>query len=161
MNQNFRRGLEIFHEIDETTVIGEQHMVIIERLREFHDDIVFRHYPDIREHTPIIFSGVFLIVLAMTVGATYFGGPTTIVKPQIRTSIEYPALGAKLRLSRFTDRPARAAEAPRAPAPGADVNDPRSPMVIDIDPESGAVHTSAGSIDILGTPINIGSWPLD
>jgi hypothetical protein len=34
-------------------------------------------------------------------------------------------------------------------------------MLIDIDPESGAVHASAGSIKILGTPINIGSWPLD
>ncbi len=136
-------------------------MVLIERLREFHDDIVFRHYPDIREHTPIIFSAAFLIVLAMTVGTTYFGGPTTIAKSQISTSIDYQVLGAKLRLSRFTDRPARATRALRARAAGADVNDPRSPMLIDIDPASGAMHTSAGSINILGTPINIGSWPLD
>jgi hypothetical protein len=34
-------------------------------------------------------------------------------------------------------------------------------MVIDIDPESAAVHASAGTIDVHGTPINIGSWPLD
>ncbi len=134
-------------------------MVIIDRLREIHDDIVFRHYPDIREHASLIISAVFLIALATMLGTTYFGAAATVAKPQIHTSIDYPALGAKLRLSRFTDRPVRAAEAPRAPE--ADANDPWSPMLIDIDPESGAVHASAGSINILGTPINIGSWPLD
>ncbi len=136
-------------------------MVIIDRLREIHDDIVFRHYPDIREHASLIISAVFLIALATMLGTTYFGAAATVAKPQIHTSIDYPALGAKLRLSRFTDRPVRAAEAIRAPAPEADANDPWSPMLIDIDPESGAAHASAGSIDILGTPINIGNWPLD
>ncbi len=134
-------------------------MVIIDRLREFHDDIVFRHYPDIREHVPLMYSAVFLIILATLLGTTYFGEATTIAKPQIHADIDSPALGAKLRLLRFADRPARAAEALRAPED--DANDPWSPMLIDIDPESGAVHASAGSINILGTPINIGNWPLD
>ncbi len=136
-------------------------MVICDRLREFHDDIVFRHFPDMREHASLILSSVFLLALATMLGTTYFGGATRIAKPQISASIDYPALGVTLRLSRFANRPARAAEALRAPAPEADANDPLSPMLIDIDPESGAVHASAGSIYILGTPINIGSWPLD
>ena len=136
-------------------------MVIIDRFREFHDDIVFRHYPDIRKHARHMYSAVFLIILATLLGTTYIGEATTIAKPQIRADIDSPALGAKLRLLRFTDRPVRAAEAIRAPAPEPDANDPSSPMLIDIDPESGAAHASAGSIDILGTPINIGNWPLD
>ena len=136
-------------------------MVIFDRLREFHDDIVFRHFPDIRKHASLIISVVFLVALATMLGSTYFGAAATFAKPQNHASIDYPALGAKLRLSRITDRPVRAAEALRAPVPEADATDPGSPMLIDIDPESGAVHASAGSINILGTPINIGSWPLD
>ena len=45
-------------------------MVIIDRLREIHDDIVFRHYPDIREHASLIISAVFLIALATMLGTT-------------------------------------------------------------------------------------------
>ena len=134
-------------------------MMIFDKLREFHDDIVFRLYPDIREHAPLMFLAVFLIIFATMMGTTYFGETATIAKLQIRADIDSPALGAKLRLLRFTDRPVRSAGAPRAPE--ADANDPWSPMLIDIDPESGAVHASAGSINILGTPINIGNWPLD
>ncbi len=89
------------------------------------------------------------------------GAAATVAKPQIHTSIDYPALGAKLRLSRFANRPTRTAGAIHTPASEADASDPWSPMLIDIDPESGALHASAGSIDVLGTPINIGNWPLD
>ena len=136
-------------------------MVIFDRLRELHDDIVFRRYPDFREHAPLMFSAMFLMVLATTLGMAYFGEARTFAKPEIRANIDYPVLGATLRLSRLSDRPARTAEAPRTPVPEAEANDPLSPMLIVIDPESGAVHASAGSIEILGTPINIGSWPLD
>ncbi len=143
------------------TAIGEIHIVIIDRLREIHDDIVFRHYPDIRQHTRLMISAIFLIALATMLGMTYFGAFATVAKPQIRAEIEYPVLGAKLRLSRFANRPTRSAGAIHTPASEADASDPWSPMLIDIDPESGALHASAGSIDILGTPINIGNWPLD
>ena len=141
------------------TAIGEKHIVIVDRLRELHDDIVFRYFPDIREHTPFMISAIFLIVLATMLGTTYFGGSATVAKPQIRARIEYPVLGAKLRPSRIANRPARTAGALHAPA--ADANDPWTPMLIDIDPESGALHASAGSINFLGTPTNIGNRPLD
>ena len=143
------------------TAIGEKHTVIIDRLREFHDDVVFRHYPGIRKHTPLRISAIFLIALATMLGTTYFGGSAIVAETQIRAEIEYPVLGAKLRLSRFANRPARTDGTIHAPASGADASDPWSPMLIDIDPESGALHASAGSIDVLGTPINIGNWPLD
>ena len=135
-------------------------MAIFDRLREFHDDIVFRRYPDIRRHAPLMFSALFLIVLVLMFGSGFLGGAGAVTKPELRANIVYPTLGAELRLSRFADRPA-ARPMLRAPIVEADANDPRSPMVIDIDTESAAVHASAGTIDDHGTPINIGSWPLD
>ena len=143
-------------------------MVILDRIREIHDDIVFRRYPsfselapDLRELAPLMFSAVFIIVLAAMLGAGLIGGARNGAKPELRAGIDFPAVGAKLRLSRISDHPAQAAEAVRVRAPEADANDPKSPMLIDIDPESGVVHASAGTIDVHGTPINIGSWPLD
>ncbi len=136
--------------------IGVQYMVILDRIRELHDDIVFRHYPDIREHAPLTFSAVFLIILATTLATSLLAGASTGPAPGLRTTIDYPASGAKLRRSRFPGR--ATATAPRRPAVA---NGPMSPMLIDIDPESGAVHASAGIIDVHGTPITIGNWPLD
>ncbi len=140
-------------------------MVNFERLRNFHDDIVFRHIPDLRDHAPLILSATFLIALT-TMAATSFLGPASALStPRIHAgthaNTDDPTLGPTLRLSRLADRTAPPSETARARAPDADANDPKSPMLIDIDPEGGAVHASAGTIDVFGTPINIGSWPLD
>ncbi len=135
-------------------------MAILDRIREIHDDIVFRRHPDLRRHAPLMLSAAFLIALT-TMMATGFLGRTNAVPTFQIGAAEYPTLGARLRLSRIPDRPAPAAEMVRARALEVDANDPKSPMLIDIDPESGAVHASAGTIDIQGTPINIGNWPLD
>lgn len=141
-------------------------MVILDRIREIHDDIVFHRYPDIRELAPdmrelapLMFSAIFMVVLTTMLAVGLIGGASNGTKPELRAGIDSPAVGAKLRLTRFSDRPATMAV--RVRAPEADANDPGSPMLIDIDPESGAVHASAGTIDVHGTPINIGSWPLD
>jgi hypothetical protein len=91
-------------------------MVIFDRLRELHDDIAFRRYPDLRAHAPLMFAAMFLIVLATTLGTTYFGETSTIAKPEFHAKIDYPVLGATLRLSRFSDRPERTADTPRARA---------------------------------------------
>ncbi len=135
-------------------------MAILDRIREIHDDIVFRHYPDIRQHAPLILSAAFLIALT-TMMATSFLGRTSAVPTSKIDAAEYPTLGARLRLSRIPDRPAPAVEMIRAHALEIDANNPKSPMLIDIDPETGNVHASAGTIDVHGTPINIGRWTLD
>ena len=136
-------------------------MVIFDRIRELHDDIVFRHYPGVRENAPFIYAAMFLIVFATALGNTYFGDSGMNEDLAAPAKIEYPVLGATLRLSRISGRPERPIETLRAKVQESEANDPRSPMLIDIDPESGAVHASAGSIEILGSPINIGNWPLD
>ena len=143
-------------------------MVILDRIREIHDDIVFHRYPgirelapDLRELAPLIFSEIFMAILATMLGAGLIGGASNGAKTVLRAGIDVPAVGAKLRLSRFSDRPALTSAAVRVRAPEADANDPKSPMLIDIDPESAVVHASAGTIDVHGTPINIGSWPLN
>ncbi len=135
-------------------------MAILDRIRQIHDDIVFRRNLDIRQHAPLMFSALFLIVVVLMFGSGFLGGAGAVTNSGHRAQTDYRALGAELRLTRFADR-APAPATIRAPIVEADANDPRSPMVIDIDPESAAVHASAGTIDVHGTPINIGSWPLD
>ncbi len=135
-------------------------MAIFDRIREIHDDIVFRHYPDIRQHAPLMFSALFVIVLMLMFVSGFLGGAGAVTNSGHRTQTDYRALGAELRLMRYADR-APAAMTVRAPIVAADANDPTAPMLIDIDPESAAVHASAGTIDVHGTPMNIGSWTLD
>ena len=132
-------------------------MVILDRIRELHDDIVFRHYPDIRAYAPLTSSAVLLIILATMLATSLLAGASTGPAPGLRAAIDYPALGAQLRRSRFSG--SATATAPRH-REVADANGPMSPMLIDIGPESGAVHASAGTIDVHGTPITIGNWPL-
>lgn len=144
-------------------------MVIMDRLRDFRDDIVYcrypaliRRYPEIREFAPLTFSAVFMVILVSMLGVSLLvgvsgAGPAT----ELRTKIDDSTVGARLRLSRIADRAPRETAPSRLHESEADANDPNSPMLIDIDPESGAVHASAGTIEVHGTPINIGNWPLD
>ncbi len=141
-------------------------MMILDRARDLHDNIVHRYYPefrryypDFREYAPLTFSAVFLLVLATMLGVTMLGGANGVARPEFLAGIDYPAMGAELRLSRISMR-ATSPIAARTYSPMDDADDPQSPMLIDIDPESGAVNASAGTIDVHGTPINIGNWPL-
>jgi len=135
-------------------------MVILDRVRDLHDDIVHRYYPDFRDYAPLTFSAVFLLVLATMLGVTMFGGANGVSRPEFSAGIDYPAMGAELRLSRNSERATPPIVVARTYSPVDDTDDPRSPMLIDIDPESGAVNASAGTILVHGTPINIGNWPL-
>lgn len=141
-------------------------MVILDRVRDLHDEFVYRYhaefrryYPDFRDYAPLAFSAVFLLVLATMLGVTMLGGANGVARGEFRAGIDYPAMGAELRLSRISVR-ATSPIAARTYSPVDDADDPKSPMLIDIDPESGAVNASAGTIDVGGTPINIGNWPL-
>ena len=70
-------------------------MMFLERVRNLHDDIVYRHLPETRELAPIVLSGAFLLALATMVATTLLSGTGTHWRSDPSARIAYPAPGAE------------------------------------------------------------------
>ncbi len=128
-------------------------MVILERVRNFHDDIVYRHVPEIRELAPLVLSGVFLLALATMLATTLLGGSGTHWRSDPGARIDYQQTSTELGRSSVADRTAAGVKW--------DASFPKTPMRIDIERERGAVHSGADTIEVRGMPIDLGDWPRD
>ena len=136
-------------------------MMFLERVRNLHDDIVYRHLPETRELAPIVLSGAFLLALATMLATTLLSGTGTHWRSDPSARIAYPAPGAERRDSATFVRPTSSVRPTGARAAMADTTDSKAPMLIDFDPESGTVNASAGTIEVRGMAINIGNWLFD